>query len=253
MDNDWCFGNDDGFFKIWKNAGVYQLKAYVREIQAERKSAECICITCRGVLAAPSYKPLFRVTYHWTFYADAHMHVKIEAEPGEYKKGERVPFLPKIGTQSVLSPGAETAEWYGRGPMESYPDKNDAALIGHYKKKISDLFENHIKPQENGNREEIRWVSIEQKSGFGLRIYGDRPMNFSARFYTDRELRKKHVDELLKTEQCIFNFDDRVAGVGTGSCGPKTLEKYRVKPDKTVFQIHFEPYKPAENEKEELS
>ena len=253
MDNDWCFGNDDGFFKIWKNAGVYQLKAYVREIQAERKSAECICITCRGVLAAPSYKPLFRVTYHWTFYADAHMHVKIEAEPGEYKKGERVPFLPKIGTQSVLSPGAETAEWYGRGPMESYPDKNDAALIGHYKKKISDLFENHIKPQENGNREEIRWVSIEQKSGFGLRIYGDWPMNFSARFYTDRELRKKHADELLKTDQCIFNFDDRVAGVGTGSCGPKTLEKYRVKPDKTVFQIHFEPYKPAENEKEELS
>ena len=117
-------------------------------------------------------------------------------------------------------------------------------MVGEYKAEVDELFEMHIRPQENGNRGEIRWVSLEDSSGCGIRVSGDKLMNFSARHYTDEVLDlTEHADELVKTPECIFHFDYKVSGVGTGSCGPQTLEKYRVKPEKANFNIFITPYK----------
>lgn len=243
-DNDWCFGNDDGFFKIWKNAGLDKIHHYVRDVSVIGSGADAVEIACSAAVAAPTYMPVFYVKYIYRISASGEIKIEIDAVPGEYKKGESVPCIPKIGTQSVLAPGMKEASWYGRGPIDNYQDKMHGALIGKYSMNIDNLFEHHIKPQENGNRSEIRWVEMEKESGAGLCIRGDRLMNFSARFYTDEELaKKKHDDELIKVPECIFNFDYKVAGVGTGSCGPKTLDQYRVVPQNAKFNIFITPYK----------
>lgn len=252
MDNDWCFGNDDGFFKIWENAGIDHIHQYVREVIVEKSDNQSTEIICRAILATPSFKPMFEIVYTWDIFADGRMSVKLDITPREYKAGENIPFVPKLGTQSVLPDNMDNVQWYGRGPIESYSDKNDAALVGKYSMNIDDLFENHINPQENGNRSEVRWVNISDKSGYGLHFSGDRPMNFSARFYTDKELnKKKHSDELERISDCIFNFDYETAGVGTGSCGPKTLDKYRVRLRKVSFNINIKPIKTKNRVKKE--
>lgn len=244
MDNDWCFGQDEGHFKTWTNAGLDRTRHYVRDVSVTFSGEDMVEIACAAALATPSFMPVFYVTYLYKIASTGEIRVQIDAIPGEYKSGEKLPYIPKIGTQSVLASGMKEVVWYGRGPVDNYQDKKYGTLIGRYKMNISDLFENHIKPQENGNRSEIRWVEVSKNSGAGLFFRSDSLMNFGARFYTDEELAtKKHADQLCKTQECIFNFDYKVAGVGTGSCGPKTLEKYRIKPEKTKFNIIITPYR----------
>lgn len=243
MDNDWCFGSEDGFTKIWENVGIDQTRHYARSVTICEKNENSVKICCKGVVAAPSLMPILSVEYFYRIYSNGEISIEIESSPGDYKKDSSVPFLPKLGTQSILSEMMENVRWYGSGPIDNYQDKKDGAMIGKYQMKIDELFENHIKPQENGNRGDVRWVAVEDTSGTGILFRGDEPMNFSARHYTDCELAKRrHADELEKIPECIFNFDYRVAGVGTGSCGPKTLEKYRVIPEKTRFKIFIRPY-----------
>ena len=242
-DNDWTFGTPEGFCSIWKNAGLDHARNYIRDVKLVSNDVELVTIEVEGVYAAPSFKPLFRTVYKYIIHADGTMEITIKARPGEYKKDEMLPCLPKIGTTSVLPKGFENVIWYGLGPIESYSDKKDAAMVGRYSAKVDELFEMHIMPQETGNRSEVSWVKMENNSGCGLHICGSELMNFSARHYTDTELDvKTHADELEKIPECIFHFDYKVSGVGTGSCGPQTLERYRVKPEKVCFNIYITPY-----------
>ena len=96
-----------------------------------------------------------------------------------------------------------------------------------------------------GNREDIRWLSLKNAQGNGFKITTDDPLSFSALNYEDAELWKtKHNSELpqiFKT-QTFLNLDRIQEGVGNASCGPKTLEKYRIKPDTAYnYSLILEP------------
>jgi beta-galactosidase len=135
--------------------------------------------------------------------------------------------LPRVGISMTLAPGLEQLEWYGRGPWENYADRKAAAIIGKYKSSVTEEYVPYILPQENGNKTDVRWLSLTNNEGHGLKITGVPLINFSASHFTADDLFKAtHTYELEPRDEVILTLDHSQRGLGTASCGPDTLERY---------------------------
>ncbi|MCX7655911.1 MAG: DUF4981 domain-containing protein [Treponemataceae bacterium] len=146
-----------------------------------------------------------------------------------------LPELPRIGLQMKTKPFSHI-EWFGLGPHETYSDRRAGALLGRWQATIEQLVTPYIVPQEQGNRHQVRWLTLYQEERPLLWISSDRPFDFSVSPYSERELwETRHWDELPPFEVACheglwLNLDIAQRGVGTATCGPDTLESYRVYP-----------------------
>ncbi|MDT0551849.1 glycoside hydrolase family 2 TIM barrel-domain containing protein [Urechidicola vernalis] len=142
--------------------------------------------------------------------------------------GERKPFtFPRIGYEIKLNKSISESTWYGKGPGSSYKDRNTGMQMGMYSAAINEHFVNYARPQENGNKSDIRWAHVSDKTGNGLRFKGSTPLNFSFRKYTTSQLNKAtHPHQLKANDFNILNIDFDHGALGNGSCGPIPMEKY---------------------------
>lgn len=131
---------------------------------------------------------------------------------------------PSVGYRCSLTKQDEPVSWFGRGPEENYPDRKTGSLIGSYTKTVDELFVPYIVPQDCGVRTETTRLDLQ-----GAKIEGILPFSFSVHPYSPEELwEKKHADKLIRSEDDYLSLDAQVRGVGTATCGPDTLEKYRI-------------------------
>ena len=70
------------------------------------------------------------------------------------------PMLPKFGIKMNLPDEMEAMEWYGRGPHESYEDRKTSARIGVYSSSVTQQFHPYVRPQETGNKTDVRWLKF---------------------------------------------------------------------------------------------
>ncbi|MCK5853269.1 DUF4981 domain-containing protein, partial [bacterium] len=153
------------------------------------------------------------------------------------------PDLPRIGVRMFLPDKLNHVSWFGRGPYENYSDRKLSADISLYNNSVNNLFVPYAKPQANGNHEDTRWVCFTDNKKNGLMITASNLFSFSALHYTDNELDSvRHPCELIKRNDIVLCLDYRQAGLGGASCGPYTLEKYRVKPQSCEFVFRLHPY-----------
>ncbi len=96
------------------------------------------------------------------------------------KTRDSLPDIPRIGMNLTLNREFDKAKWYGRGPEENYRDRRTAAFISLYKRNVSDLYTPYIRPQENGYRTGVRWLSLSNGKGQGLLVIGEPEFCFSA-------------------------------------------------------------------------
>lgn len=170
-----------------------------------------------------------------------HLHVyRINAD-GSVSVRNRVvadkdlPELPRIGVAMQFVPGLEQLEWFGCGPHESYCDRKSGAPVDLYKSTVADQYVPYIMPQEHGNKVDVRWMRLSDGRR-KLTIHANKLMECSASHFTADDLFKAHhSNELKPRDEVIVNVDYQQRGLGTGSCGPQTLEKYQVKPGKYEF------------------
>ena len=151
----------------------------------------------------------------------------------------KLTFLPRFGIRLFLSKAFDTASYFGYGPGESYIDKHQASWMGNFTSKISDMFEDYIKPQENSSHYNCRsasvcdgktkisfWASDGHRAAGQVRAEG---FSFNASEYSQEELSsKRHNFELEKSPYNIVCLDYKMAGLGSNSCGPVLAEKYRL-------------------------
>ena len=236
IDNDYGWGEGEGMKRY--TAKFDRLKHYVSDVKITDKTDNYIKITVTATLAAATIFPGFRIVYEYTIYGDGEIVIKTDVTPGKMGIEWGLPSLAKVGLQMLLEKGMGTMRWYGRGPHESYADRIESALVGVYEGSVDEQFENHVRPQENGNKTDTRWISLTDENGRGLYACGEELLNVSARHYTDENLTKAtHTYELEHIEETVLNLDHLVSGTGTGSCGPDTLDKYRIKPEKVSFTV----------------
>ena len=104
------------------------------------------------------------------------------------------------------------------------------------------LLFDYVFPQENGNRTDTRWAAFSDARGQGLLVTADRLFNFSASWYTQKNLTEaNHTVDLVREDFVTLNLDLAQDGIGTASCGPEPLEQYRLKPEPFAITFRFRP------------
>jgi beta-galactosidase len=143
--------------------------------------------------------------------------------------GKGIRDIPRVGVNLVLTPRLERLEWFGRGPWDNYSDRKASAMIGCYASTVTEQYVPYIMPQEHGHKTDVRWLTLADKTGHGLRVAGDPTIEFSASHFADADLfEAKHTIDLTPRAEVILNLDGAMRGLGTASCGPDTLEQYRL-------------------------
>jgi beta-galactosidase len=144
-------------------------------------------------------------------------------------------MMPRFGMNWTLPQGFERIEYYGRGPIENYVDRKSASPVGLYKETVKDQFYGYIRPQETGNKTDIRWFKIMDDKGSGLFIQGKQLLSMSALHYFQNDLDdgdvkdQRHSGDLIPRKQTSLNIDDKQMGLGSiNSWGALPLPQYRL-------------------------
>ena len=141
--------------------------------------------------------------------------------------------LPRIGLQLLLDPAFEQVRWYGRGPMENYQDRKDAAFLWVYRNTVTGMEEPYVRAQTMGERTDTRWVEFSTEDGRTVTFTAAGTFDFSALHFTDMDLYRVkygHDLDLVHRSEVVLNLDCAMNGLGNGSCGPGPLPKYTIEP-----------------------
>lgn len=148
----------------------------------------------------------------------------------------QLPELTRIGVRLKLDASYSQLEWFGLGPVESYCDRKAGAWMGRFASTVEDSFFPYIVPQESGNHEALRWLTLRKQDGSGMMVTALQPFSGSAIPYSSEEmLAAYHPFELPAVRHTHLNIDLRQRGLGTASCGPDTLPEYKIVPGTYQF------------------
>ena len=138
-------------------------------------------------------------------------------------------FLPmlRVGMRVGLRKELSRVKWYGRGPHESYCDRKTGQKLREYEMDAADLEHRYMRPQENGNRTDVRALQLVRPDGYGLRVEAaGGPFGFSAGAYSQEKLDEAaHLYELLPDEHLNLCIDGFHRGVGGDMPGSAFLHK----------------------------
>jgi beta-galactosidase len=151
-----------------------------------------------------------------------------------------LPDLPRIGVCWVLNGALETLTWFGRGPHESYPDRKASASFGLWKSTVTEQYVPYIMPQEHGNKTDTAWIQLsDPQTGWSLRFTGETALNVNATRYPAEALTAAfHSYDLHPAQDIYLYLDAAHRGLGTASCGPDTLNHYKVFPG--TYELTYE-------------
>jgi len=166
---------------------------------------------------------------------------------------DSLPDIPRVGLNMKLKKDFDSVEWFGRGPFENYEDRKTAAFVGLYKSTIDDLHFSYVRPQENGYRTDVRWLSFENEN-LELLIDGNPLFGFSASFYTiaDLDLMQEplnmHTNDLQKHNFIDVNIDYKQQGVGgDDSWYTPVHEEYRINANTIKYSFNLKLYEKENN------
>ncbi|MEU6847178.1 glycoside hydrolase family 2 TIM barrel-domain containing protein [Streptomyces sp. NPDC046716] len=210
----------------WREFGLHRMQHRVDGVEL---GDDALTVRAR---VAPAGRDLgLRAVYRWT--ADAsRLRLTVSVAPeGDW----RLP-LPRLGVRLGLPGGADRVRWFGGGPGEAYPDTKEASAVGLWHSDVDALQTPYLRPQENGARADVRWAELG-----GLRVEGDPAFFFTARRWTTERLdAAEHRTDLVREGDTVWvNLDHAQQGIGSQSCGPGTLPRYRLTPEPAEFAFVF--------------
>jgi len=153
---------------------------------------------------------------------------------------DKMPLLPRFGMTFAVLRQFNHVRWYGRGPQETYWDRKTGGEIAIYESKIDDWVFPYVRPQDTGNRTDVRWMTLMGADGMGLRVTCANPLSVSAWPYTIADVESAmHPFELPRREFNTVFIDLRLHGVGgDNSWGARTHEEYTL-PGNKPYQYSF--------------
>lgn len=167
-------------------------------------------------------------------------------------KNAQVSNMFRFGMRTELNKQLANIQYYGRGPIENYADRNNCTNIGKYVQTVDEQFYSYIRPQETGTKTDIRWWNQTNKGGNGIQFVGKAPFSASALHYTmeslDDGLEKdqRHSELVPQTDYVNFCIDKVQMGLGcVNSWGALPLEKYMVPYQDYDFTFVIKPIQNA--------
>ena len=164
------------------------------------------------------------------------------------EKGAKVANIFRFGMQMVMPKSFENISYYGRGPVENYIDRKWATELGVYNQTVTDQFYAYIRPQENGNKTDIRWWKLLNEAGSGLQFVAEVPFSASALHYTIESLdsgwekKQEHSNEVEPADLTNFLIDKVQMGLGcVDSWGAIPREEYMLPYGDYEFTFIMQP------------
>lgn len=205
---------------VWKDAGP---RWTVSSVTATRVDAGSVRID----VAAELFGVKGRVAMRYVVHGAGDVIVETSYQPGP----DALAMMPRFGTELVVSPGLENIQWYGRGPVETMIDRA-FERVGVYSGTVDQQWVEYMRPQENGNKVDVRWVALTNAQGVGLLAVGEQPLSVGARHYEKEEMeRTAYTFQLTRHPQTYLNLDLKQMGVGgidSWSSHALPLEQYRI-------------------------
>ncbi|TBN06858.1 DUF4981 domain-containing protein [Hyunsoonleella flava] len=249
-DNDFGF-NMPKHFGIWKKAT--ENSALVSMVLKDEKSTYDIAsikeINKKGnsIQLLASYKlPDYIATLQIAYQIDASGQITVKTQLLDVKKD--LPNMPRFGTNFIVNKDLDNVNWYGRGPLENYQDRKTSQFVGNYKASVSELYYPYIRPQENGYRTDIRWVTFTDAKGQGIKITGPKFLSFSAHHQYNSDFdagdtkQQRHTIDIVERDLVNINIDNAQMGVGGDtSWWTRPLEQYQIKAQNQSFSYRIIP------------
>jgi beta-galactosidase len=183
-----------------------------------------VVVTVRGTLptSAPS---TYTTTY--TVFGNGEILVGHDLHPGS----PNLPYLPEVGAILFVPGEFDTLDYYGRGPEENHWDRNTGSDVGVYSSTVDRQWTGYIRPQENGNKTDVRWIALTDRRGVGLLASGEPLLEVNASHFTPEDLSSGalHDYQLTPRPDVVLRLNHRQMGVGgDDSWGAQTHDEYKL-------------------------
>ncbi|MBQ9913346.1 MAG: hypothetical protein IJO73_03855 [Clostridia bacterium] len=232
--------NDRNIVKGWKKQGFDSAAPVFKEIKC-REKGDVVKVKVEWNLCIKN-KPVYEFELKYRIYGDGTVMIKSEIEVNRFRF--RSVELPRFGVNIRLDKALQNVEYYGLGELENLPDFREQSVMGIYSSDVDGLNVDYIRPQDNGNHGECRYVKLTDGEGKGILFSAcEKPFSFSAHNYSNEMLEKaRHIEDVKKEDFVSLNIDGYMRGTGSNSCGPNTLKQYRVYlKDELEFEFYMKP------------
>ena len=214
-----------GHSNVWEGENLDRIFDQMIDISCDGNK-----IVTKGYLSGVGRMPFLEYTVEYSFYNDGSMKVSLGGTVRE-----NCMWLPRLGFEFKMPGDMKKFRYFAKGPYENYCDMMLHTTTNWYESDIDNEFVNYSMPQEHGNH--TNGKVLEMHNGLSFTAADKFEINVSR--YDSAELTAaKHIDE-LKSDGCVnVRIDYKDSGIGSNSCGPLLLEKYRL----DEKEIHFEFY-----------
>ena len=221
---------------FWKLLGLPELKHRLKSFRILKKPDQPVSIIITHSASGRANWDDFTHIHRYTLLSSGKLLVS-----NQVLMANGIIDLPRVGIDLSFNSSQEELEWYGRGPWENYPDRKASAMIGHYTSTVNEEYIPYILPQEHGHKTDVRWFSLYDHDGHGVKVEGSPIFEFSASHFKANDLYSAHhTYELSPRNEIWLNIDRCMRGLGTASCGPDTLDQYRLLKPKYDFTYTLE-------------
>ncbi|AWT47869.1 MULTISPECIES: glycoside hydrolase family 2 TIM barrel-domain containing protein [Streptomyces] len=211
--------------QTWRDAGARRTVT-ATTVRALRDRA--VRIEVAGTLPTTTVST-YTTTY--TVFGNGEIRVDHTLHPG----APNLPYIPEVGSLLLLPARLEHLHYYGRGPEENYWDRNDGTDVGLHSGTVSGQWTPYIRPQENGNKTDVRWAALTDGRGRGLLVSGEPLIEINASHLTpeDLSLGARHDYQLDPRDEVVLRVNHRQMGVGgDNSWGAHTHDEYKLFADR---------------------
>ncbi|MGP3776638.1 glycoside hydrolase family 2 TIM barrel-domain containing protein [Streptomyces sp. SDT5-1] len=223
--------------QTWRDAGA---RRKVTGVTVRDLDGHAVRIEVEGTLPTTA-ESTYATTY--TVFGDGAVKVDNAVHPG----AASLPYLPEVGTILRLPASLEKIRYYGRGPEENHWDRNDGTDVGRWDSTVTEQGTSYIRPQENGNRTDVRWAALTDARGRGLLVAGDvtgeHPLlevNASHLTPEDLSVGARHDYQLDPREEVVLRVNHRQMGVGgDDSWGAQTHAPYKLLADRDYAYTYW--------------
>ncbi|WP_010662786.1 glycoside hydrolase family 2 TIM barrel-domain containing protein [Marinilabilia salmonicolor] len=170
---------------------------------------------------------------------------------------DTLPEIPRMGMTLVMPREFDQMEWLGRGPQESYRDRKSAAFVDVWSGSVAEQYQAYLRPQENGNKTDVRWLTITNKAGIGLVFKGKQLLEVSAHHNSMEDFESpvnsdyekveypdghRHTTDVVAQNFTSVDLDLGQMGVGgDNSWGAWTHKKYRLTDNRYSYGFVIKP------------
>ena len=219
---------------IWMNAGLHALNRAPAKVKATVQADGSVLITSDHVVWGSDRKMPISDARQLVIGRDGSL-----SFAHQFTVAKGLPDLPRLGVELELPSGFEAMEFFGHGPHESYGDRLHGAAVGRFATTVTDRYVPYIMPQEHGNIAGLRWLALRDGKGRGVLASINGAAEGKATHYSDAEQTKAHhTYDLTPSATSLVYLDVRQRGLGSQSCGPDTLDQYKI-PSGQSYQLAY--------------